>query len=78
MNNPTFSKAIDTCVTDIICIATEGKEFAEVIVSFWKELVQDQDSEVAQALILHVYKMYNKVEATVMQEFCKAGIKEIP
>ena len=77
MNNPALSKAIDTNLTDILT-ATEGKEFAEAFVPFWKELIQDQDSEVAQVLLLHVTKMCISIEATVMQEFCKAGIKEIP
>lgn len=75
-NNPKFSKAIDTTLTEGFT-AVLGKEFAQMFVPFWKDLLQKQDSKVVQEFLLHMTKMFMNIEASVKQEFHQMGFMEI-
>lgn len=75
-NNPKLSQAIDTNLTET-CTALEGKEFAEVFVPFWKEILQMQDSKVVQEFLVHTHKVFMNIEASVKQELHQAGFKEV-
>ena len=71
-----LSKAVDTHLFQLFT-AAEGREFAEVFVPFWKDILNNQDSKVVQAFLLHMYKMTMSIEASVVEELHQKGEQKI-